>query len=180
MDDHKRRAEELFQQALALQAFVRPQFLDRECAGDRALRWDVEDRLVRAGATGPRGTPDDSIVPSHAPSFAGAPSEASGEWMTAGMTLGKYELIRPLGRGGMGAVFLGRHVQLAQRVAIKALFVHPARVPEDSERLLAEARTTARCRHENIVVIHDVGAHEGRPYMVLEYLEGQTLRQLLR
>ncbi|HEX7841082.1 MAG TPA: protein kinase, partial [Kofleriaceae bacterium] len=95
------------------------------------------------------------------------------------MTIDKYELIRPLGHGGMGAVFLARHIQLAQRVAIKSLLVHPARVPEDSEWLLAEARTTARCQHENIVVIHDVGVHERWPYMVLEYLEGQTLRQLL-
>jgi len=105
--------------------------------------------------------------------------DAAAGWMAAGMTIGKYELIRPLGHGGMGSVFLARHIQLAQRVAIKSLLVRPARVPEDSERLLAEARTTARCRHENIVGIHDVGVHEHWPYMVLEYLEGQTLRQLL-
>src|SRR3954462_9343811 len=74
---------------------------------------------------------------------AGALPDASTGWMAAGMTIGKYELIRPLGHGGMGSVFLARHIQLAQRVAIKSLLVRPARVPEDSERLLAEAQTTA-------------------------------------
>jgi serine/threonine protein kinase len=94
-----------------------------------------------------------------------------------GYAIGQYELIRLLGRGGMGEVYLARDLRLGRRVAIKRLaVVHGG----ERERLLDEARTTALCHHENIVVLHDVGDHDGHPYMVLEYVEGQTLRQWLR
>ena len=91
-----------------------------------------------------------------------------------GARIGQYELIRSLGRGGMGEVFLARDLRLGRLVAIKRLS-EPG--PGLAERFLHEARTTARCTHENIVVIHEVGEQGGEPYMVLEYLEGQTLRQ---
>jgi serine/threonine protein kinase len=87
-----------------------------------------------------------------------------------------YELIRELGRGGMGSVFLARDLKLGRRVAIKFL---SARSPEFTERFLVEARATARCNHENIVVIHEFNLHEGQPFMVLEYLEGESLRSVM-
>ncbi|HWN68078.1 MAG TPA: protein kinase, partial [Haliangium sp.] len=93
-----------------------------------------------------------------------------------GDIIGHYEVIRELGRGGMGVVYLARDTKLARRVAIKYLLTGNARA---SSSLLAEARATALCQHENIVVIHDVDEHRGNPFMVLEYLHGQTLRQLL-
>jgi serine/threonine protein kinase len=94
----------------------------------------------------------------------------------SGHTIGQYEVIRCLGRGGMGEVHLARDLRLGRLVAIKLLTGHDASL---TERFLAEARVTARCNHENIVVIHEVGEHAGHPYMVLEYLKGQTLRQWL-
>jgi WD40 repeat protein/serine/threonine protein kinase len=84
-----------------------------------------------------------------------------------------YELIRELGRGGMGVVHLARDLRLGRLVAIKIL----TKPGHQQERFLAEARATARCRHENIVVIHDVGIHGEQPYLVFEYLRGQTLRE---
>jgi serine/threonine protein kinase len=104
-----------------------------------------------------------------------APSIARDQPMP-GTRIGQYELIRPLGRGGMGEVHLARDLRLGRLVAVKRLNAHG---PGLMERFLSEARTTARCMHENIVVIHEVGEHDGHPYMVLEYLEGQTLRQWL-
>ena len=94
----------------------------------------------------------------------------------AGQRIGQYELIRELGRGGMGAVYLARDTKLGRRVAIK--FLRSAQ-PEQTARFLLEARATARCQHENIVVIHDVGEHDGHPFMVLEYLRGTPLSKLL-
>ncbi|HET9931608.1 MAG TPA: serine/threonine-protein kinase, partial [Polyangiaceae bacterium] len=91
--------------------------------------------------------------------------------------IGQYEIIRELGRGGMGVVYLARDERLGRKVAIKVLQVHE---PELTRRFVSEARTTALCSHENIVVIHDVGEFEGSPFMVLEYLEGQTLAALLK
>jgi serine/threonine protein kinase len=86
-----------------------------------------------------------------------------------------YEIIRKLGERGMGIVLLARDTKLGRLVAIKLL--------QDSgratSRLLAEARATASCRHDSIVVIHDVDETDGHPYMVLEYLEGRTLRDVL-
>ncbi len=96
--------------------------------------------------------------------------------LRAGATIKHYEILRPLGRGGMGAVFLARDTKLGRLVAIKVL---REQSPQGARRLLAEARATARCRHENIVVIHEVDEVGGRPYLVLEYLEGSTLRAWL-
>ncbi len=93
-----------------------------------------------------------------------------------GGRLGQYELIRQLGRGGMGTVYLARDLRLGRLVAIKLLVPLGA---YDNARFLAEARVTARCNHENIVVIHDVGEHGAHPYMVFEYVAGQTLRAWL-
>jgi serine/threonine protein kinase len=88
----------------------------------------------------------------------------------------RFGLIREIARGGMGQVFLARDTKLGRKVAIKFL-LHDD--PNFAQRFLIEARATARCTHENIVAIYEVGEHEGLPYMVLEYLEGKTLSQAL-
>lgn len=89
--------------------------------------------------------------------------------------IGHYEIIRKIGQGGMGGVFLARDHRLGRFVAVKVLHAGSS----SKAHLLAEARATAQARHENIVVIYDVGEFEDRSYMVLEYLSGQTLRQVL-
>jgi serine/threonine protein kinase len=104
------------------------------------------------------------------PGFRAPPDRA---FLQAGSTFKHYEIIRRLGQGGMGAVFLARDTKLGRLVAIKVLL---RRGGADAGRFLAEARATARCKHENIVVIHEVDEIHGTPYMVLEYLEGRTLR----
>ncbi len=105
-----------------------------------------------------------------APPATRAPAHYSGD------RIQQYELIRELGRGGMGQVFLARDVKLGRKVAIKFLNT-PS--PRFTERFLVEARATARCNHENIVVIHEVNEHGGQPFMVLEYLEGDPLTELM-
>jgi serine/threonine protein kinase len=94
----------------------------------------------------------------------------------AGTQVRQYQIIRELGRGGMGCVYLARDTRLGRRVAMKFLTTQP---PELAGRFLAEARATARCNHENIVVIHEVDTYEGLAYMVLEYLEGTTLAKVM-
>ncbi|MFL5347643.1 MAG: protein kinase domain-containing protein, partial [Hyalangium sp.] len=101
-----------------------------------------------------------------------APRLESGPALESGTRIHQYELIRQLGSGGMGTVFLARDTRLGRRVAIK--FLHTT-TPEITRRFILEARATASCSHENIVIIYEVGEFEGSPYMVLEYLQGQPL-----
>jgi serine/threonine protein kinase len=93
-----------------------------------------------------------------------------------GTHIHQYELIRELGRGGMGVVWAARDTKLGRRVAIKFL-LHASRGV--AERFLTEARATAQCSHDNIVIIHEVDEYEGTPYMVLEFLEGQPLQGVM-
>jgi serine/threonine protein kinase len=94
----------------------------------------------------------------------------------AGLRIEQYELIRELGRGGMGQVFLARDTRLGRRVAMKFLVSGSKKL---TQRFLVEARATAQCSHENIVVIHDVDEYLGMPYMVLEYVEGTSLARMI-
>ncbi|HEY5946286.1 MAG TPA: protein kinase [Kofleriaceae bacterium] len=107
------------------------------------------------------------------------PTPSSGQdgfGLPIGTRVGQYELIRELGRGGMGVVYAARDTKLGRRVAIKFLLDATGPV---AERFMIEARATAQCTHENIVVIHEVGEHAGRPFMVLEFLDGAPLREKL-
>jgi len=123
-----------------------------------------------------KGTaPDDLPVPA----IQGTgPIEPVGPMPVSGARIGQYEIIRELGRGGMGAVYAARDTKLGRKVAIKFLNSHNQ--PELTARFILEARATARCSHENIIVIHEVGEHDGSPFMVLEYLQGAPLTQLLQ
>lgn len=95
--------------------------------------------------------------------------------LAPGDRVGPYEVLRPLGRGGMGEVYLARDTKLLREVALKV--IRPSALAGDgAERFLREARITARFNHPNIVTIHDVGEQDGVPYVALEALEGETLR----
>ncbi len=111
------------------------------------------------------------------PTASSHPGLAASALPTPGTRVGHYELIRELGRGGMGAVFLARDTKLGRRVAIK--FLHSGGQAELTQRFILEARVTAQVSHENIVVIHEVEEYEGNPYMVLEYLQGEPLTALM-
>jgi serine/threonine protein kinase len=93
-----------------------------------------------------------------------------------GTRIHQYEIIRQLGAGGMGTVFLARDTRLGRRVAIK--FLH-TKSPQVAQRFVLEARATARCSHENIVIIYEVGEFHGSPFMVLEFLQGQPLNKVI-
>ncbi|MGH9204175.1 MAG: serine/threonine-protein kinase, partial [Vicinamibacterales bacterium] len=93
--------------------------------------------------------------------------------------IGKYELIRRLGHGGMGTVYLGRHPELGRLDAIKVLR-DPLFDEELLERFLREARAAANLRHENIITVYDVGQHDHQPYMAMEYVDGTSLAEIIR
>jgi tRNA A-37 threonylcarbamoyl transferase component Bud32/Tol biopolymer transport system component len=99
--------------------------------------------------------------------------------MTPGAKLGPYEIVGPLGAGGMGEVYRARDTRLGREVAIKVL---PESLTADADRLHRfenEARAVATLNHPNILAIHDIGEQSGSPYLVSELLEGHSLRQEL-
>jgi eukaryotic-like serine/threonine-protein kinase len=93
---------------------------------------------------------------------------------------GKYKVIDEIGRGGMGVVYEAEDVKLKRSVALKFLPPHLAGSDELRERFLIEARAAAALSHPNICVIHEVGESEERPYIAMEYVEGETLRERVR
>jgi len=99
--------------------------------------------------------------------------------LTTGTRLGPYEIVVLLGAGGMGEVYRARDARLARDVALKVL---PGALNTDSDRLRRfedEARAAGALNHPNVVSIHDVGIEQGRPFLVAELLEGETLRERL-
>jgi serine/threonine protein kinase/tetratricopeptide (TPR) repeat protein len=93
---------------------------------------------------------------------------------------GRYQVLRALGAGGFGTVYLGHDSQLDRPVAIKVLQARSGLRQAEAERFLQEARRLARLRHPGIVAVHDVGMHEGRVYLVSDYLDGPDLGRWLR
>ncbi len=93
---------------------------------------------------------------------------------------GKYRIIEEIGRGGMGIVYRAEDIKLHRTVALKFLPPHLADYVELKERFLIEAQAAAALSHPNICVIHEVGESEERPYIAMEYVEGETLRDRIR
>jgi len=100
--------------------------------------------------------------------------------LAPGSKLGPYTIQSPLGAGGMGEVYRAKDTRLGRDVAIKVLPENLTRDAERLQRFETEARVIAALNHPNILSIHDIGVHEGAPYLVSECLEGQTLRMELR
>jgi len=100
--------------------------------------------------------------------------------LTSGIRLGPYEILSPLGAGGMGEVYRARDARLNRDVAIKILPEHLSHNPELRERFEREARAISQLSHPHICVLYDIGDHEGKTYLVLECLEGETLGSRLR
>jgi serine/threonine protein kinase len=99
--------------------------------------------------------------------------------LTSGTKLGPYEIVSPLGAGGMGEVYRARDPQLGRDVAIKILPSFLSRDPERLRRFEQEARAAAALNHPNILAVYQMGTHDGDSYLVSELLEGSTLRDHL-
>jgi eukaryotic-like serine/threonine-protein kinase len=96
-----------------------------------------------------------------------------------GQTLRSYRILARLGSGGMGEVFMAEHLRLGRKVAIKVLPAAAVGNPRAVGRLLSEARAAAALKHPHIVQIYDCDVQDGRPFVAMEYLEGETLAQFL-
>ena len=99
--------------------------------------------------------------------------------LNAGDRLGPYEVVGPIGAGGMGEVYKGRDTRLERLVAIKVLPAAWSQDPDRRARFDREARAVAALSHPNICGIYDVGHQDGVDFLILEYLDGETLAALL-
>jgi serine/threonine protein kinase/Tol biopolymer transport system component len=148
----KMRVEELFHAALERDPTQREAFLVEACAGDAALLAEVRSLLGRARN-----------------------AEAAGTW--TGLRIRDYEVLSPLGAGGMGEVYRARDTKLGREVALKVLPEAFARDPERVQRFEREARLLAALNHPHVAAIYGVEEHEGRHVLVLELVEGETLAE---
>src|SRR5205809_6157855 len=100
--------------------------------------------------------------------------------LTSGTRLGPYEIVSPLGAGGMGEVYRARDTRLDREVAVKVLPANLSSDPNLRQRLEREAKAVSRLSHAHICTLHDIGHQDGVDFLVMEYLEGETLADRLR
>jgi serine/threonine protein kinase len=141
-----------------------------ECEVCRALVAGAAGELTEAHS-------DDITTPTAKRSSA---APAGHLMLEPGAVVDHYRIVRLLGRGGMGEVYLALDTLLERKVALKMVQPELRGHEEAIDRFLGEARTTARLSHPSIVTIHAVGKHEGRPYVALELLTGQTLHERMQ
>jgi Tol biopolymer transport system component len=169
---HWERLQEIFERAQACSRQERESLVASACAGDEALHADVLSLLESGdGARDFLATPAFDQL---AREFA-----ADGRSLRPGERVGAYIVDRLVGSGGGGEVWRARDERLDRDVAIKVL---PPQFISDAARLRRfadEARSAGALNHPNILVVHDVGEHRGTPFLVTEYLNGQSLRHRL-
>jgi serine/threonine protein kinase len=168
--DRGERVRGVFLEALATDRCDRTRFLERTCGGDSELRQEVE-RLLDAS------TDADEFLTGLAQRAIAPLAVLHPEPALAGRILGAYRLVREVGRGGMGAVYLAERAddRYEKQVAVKLLPLGLGSAAA-RERFLAEQRVLARLEHEGIARLVDAGvAEDGTPYFVLEYVEGEPV-----
>ncbi len=164
---------QLYHEAMEVASGERALFLEQVCAGDEALRCEVESLLAAERSVG-------NFIAAPALKDAAALLTGEAPGTLGGKQLGHYQILSFIGAGGMGEVYAARDLRLGRKVAVKLL---PAAVARDADRLRRfeqEARAVGMLNHPNILTIHDVGAHDGTPYLVSELLEGETLRERIK
>ena len=171
----------LFEEALSLPAGERTAFLERACEGDEELRERLEKLLAAHEAAGPFLEDPDAWLGPLLAAHPDAEAEIIGEigLSAKGLRVGPYRVLKQIGRGGMGAVYLAEHreEQFLHQVAIK--LVRPGLEHEDlRRRFLSERQILARLQHPNIARLLDAGVTEaGQPYFAMEYIDGMPINQ---
>ncbi len=164
-----RQIGKLLQAALELEPQHRRAFLDSACAGDQELRREVESLLSSDEQAG-------SFIAGGALEMAaGLMDHRPQTQLAVAQKIGHYKIHSLLGAGGMGEVYLAEDTKLDRKVAIKLLPPESTADEQAKKRLFREARAAAKLDHPNICAVHEVGEEDGRSFIVMQYVEGETL-----
>ena len=175
MITHERwqRIKEIFHTAQDCKPAERSEFLNEVCGDDALLREEVE-ALLAADAG------NENFLTSPAYEFAACMLASETTEFVAGQTVGRFEILCPLGAGGMGQIYLARDAKLGRNIALKLISQEFATDPRRVVRFEQEARAASALNHPNVCVIHEIGMTEnGRHFIAMEYIQGVTLRDQL-
>jgi len=168
-----KKLEALFDEAVELEGDAREAFLATACGADEQLRAETE-RLIAAHER------ESDFIDSPIFKHTADRTEADKIESTIGRSIGPYRVVSLLGRGGMGVVYIAEDSRLGRKIAIKML---PAAFTRDQDRVRRferEAKAASALNHPNIVTIHEIGEAEAGRFIVMELVEGRTLRALAR
>jgi serine/threonine-protein kinase len=168
-NDNWSRIKEIVDEAIHRKPEERSAFLNEACGGNDSIRREVESLLSSfENAEGFLDTPAIEAV-----------TEVI-QTLNQGQMLGHYEILRKLGEGGMGIVYLGRDTRLDRLVALKLLNKKYQQNEDNIRRFIREAKAASALNHPNILTIYEIGGLEGSHYIVSEYIEGMTLREMMK
>ncbi len=165
-----KRIEEIYHAALEIQPDKREAFFNGSCGADENLRREVESLLSFEEST-------DNFIDSPPESLAAEMfAEQENRTSLINREIGHYKIVKLLGRGGMGEVFLAEDTRLDRKIALKFLPENFAQNDERMRRFVQEAKSASALNHPNIITIYEIGEAENQYFIAAEYIEGETLR----
>ena len=167
------KAKEIFGDAIKFAPDERIRFLDKICDGDKTVRREVESLLASYDEA-------ESFMESPAVGKVADVIEVESKKLETGRCFGHYEIIKQIGAGGMGEVYLAKDTKLDRQVAVKILNEKFSRDESNLNRFIQEAKAASALNHPNILVIHEIGEAADTHFIVSEFIKGETLREIFK